>query len=293
MADQTALPRANAAGTIRFPGTDITINRMGYGAMQLAGPGVFGPPKDVEQAKAVLREAVALGVDHIDTSDFYGPHVTNQIIREALAPYPANLTLVSKIGSYRDDKANWILDRSSKCLTAGVEDNLKNLGIEQVPVVNLRMGGPEDDVIAPMETMAKLKEQGLIGHIGLSTVTQAQIVAARDIAPVVCIQNPYNIVMRDDDALIDWLAEEGIPYVPYFPLGGFTPIKSEALNAIATEAGATSQQVALAWLLQRSANIAVIPGTKSVEHLRQNIAAASLKLSPEIIAKLDALGNKA
>ncbi|MEO6300558.1 MAG: oxidoreductase [Paracoccaceae bacterium] len=283
------LRNAAAAGRFTFPGTDISVNRMGYGAMQLAGPHVFGEPKDPVEARAVLKEALGLGVDHIDTSDFYGPHVTNRLIREALFPYPANLTLVTKIGAKRDDKGAWIHDLTPDFLRRSVRDNLERLGLEQMAIVNLRISGPNDDMVAPMTAMRQMQDDGLIAHIGVSAVTTAQLRVARDIAPVVCVQNHYNLVQRGDDAMIDALAAEGIAYVPYFPLGGFTPIQTDGLKDVAAALGRTDQQVALAWLLQRSPNILLIPGTSSRDHLRDNIAAASLELPKEMLARLDQL----
>ena len=281
---------AAAAGRFTFPGTDISVNRMGYGAMQLAGPGVFGPAKDPEEARAVLREALALGVDHIDTSDFYGPHVTNRLIREALHPYADNLTLVTKIGAFRDEKGGWIHNHDADFLRRSVEDNLERLGLSRMAIVNLRMFTPQDDISTPMRAMRQMQEEGLIGHIGLSTVDLAQITTARQIAPIVCVQNLYNLAHRSDDAVIDALAGDGIAYVPYFPLGGFQPLQMEALNAVAARLGESAQSVALAWLLQRSPNILVIPGTASRDHLRSNIAAASLRLDDEALALLNRLG---
>lgn len=284
---------AAAAGRFTFPGTDISVNRMGYGAMQLAGPHVFGPPADPEECRAVLKEAVALGVDHIDTSDFYGPHVTNDLIREALYPYDKSLTLVTKIGAWRDDKGDWILERSADFLRKSVEDNLERLGLERMPIVNLRMGGPEDDIAAPMRVMRDMQEEGLIAHIGISTVDMAQLDIARDIAPVVCVQNQYNLVQRGDDAMIDALAGDGIAYVPYFPLGGFTPLQADALSGVAGDLGQSPQSVALAWLLQRSPNILLIPGTSRRAHLRENVAAAGLKLDEASLKRLDAIVSAA
>jgi aryl-alcohol dehydrogenase-like predicted oxidoreductase len=283
------LPAA-AAGRFTFPGTSISVNRMGYGAMQLAGPHVFGEPRDSDEARAVLREALALGVDHIDTSDYYGPYVTNRLIREALFPYPDELTLVTKIGAWRDDKGGWILERSAGFLRKSVEDNLQRLSVDRMHIVNLRMGGPEDDIAAPMRAMRQMQDEGLIAHIGVSTVSAAQLQVARDIAPVVCVQNHYNLVHRDDDAMIDALAEAGIAYVPYFPLGGFTPLQTEELTQVANEMGRTPQSVALAWLLQRSPNILVIPGTSRPAHLRDNIAAAGLSLGQEQLCRLNGIG---
>jgi pyridoxine 4-dehydrogenase len=281
-----------AAGTFRLGDRDV--NRMGYGAMQLAGPGVFGPPKDRAAAIAVLRAAVESGVDHIDTSDYYGPHVTNQIIREALHPYPDDLTIVTKLGAVRGDDASWIPALAPAELEAGLRDNLRNLGVEAIDVVNLRLGGlhgPEEGSLEPQfAALAELQRKGLIRHLGLSNVTLKQLEEAQGIAPVVCIQNHYNIVHRGDDAMIDALTEQGIAYVPFFPLGGFSPIQSGRLEEIAARLGATPMQVALAWLLQRSPNILLIPGTSSVAHLDQNLEAANVALSPETVAELDAIG---
>ncbi|WP_312947161.1 aldo/keto reductase family oxidoreductase [Superficieibacter sp.] len=273
---------------------DRQVKRIGYGAMQLAGPGVFGPPKNIEAAHEVLREAIASGVNHIDTSDFYGPYVTNKIIREALAPYPDDLVIVSKIGARRDDKANWLPAFSAPELRQAVESNLTNLGIEQIEVINLRLmfgtHAPEEGSLeAPLSVLAELQQEGLIRHIGLSNVTMTQIEEAKKICNIVCVQNHYNLVHRHDDAMIDALAAEGIPYVPFFPLGGFTPIQSTRLNELAKQHQATPMQLALAFLLQRSENILLIPGTGSVAHLRENLAAAELTLSPELIDELNAL----
>jgi aryl-alcohol dehydrogenase-like predicted oxidoreductase len=285
----------NKAGTFRLGDRDV--NRMGYGAMQLAGPGVFGPPKDREQAIAVLREAVASGVNHIDTSDYYGPHVVNEIIREALSPYPDNLVLVTKLGARRGDDASWLVWNEPEELAKGLRDNLDRLGLEAMEVVNLRiMGtghGPEEGSIASqVEAMAELQRQRLVRHIGLSNVTRKQIEEAQSITPIVCVQNHFNLVHRDDDDLIDWLAEQGIAYTPFFPLGGFSPLQSEGLAAIAAELEATPMQVALAWLLQRSPNILLIPGTSSLGHLRENLAAAELELSGDVVRRLNAIGEK-
>ena len=284
------------AGTFRLGDRDV--NRMGYGAMQLAGPGVFGPPKDREQAIAVLREAVASGVNHIDTSDYYGPHVVNQIIREALSPYPDDLVLVTKLGARRGDDASWLSWNKPDELAQGLRDNLGRLGVDTMEVANLRiMGavhGPAEGSIADqVEAMAELQRQGLVRHIGLSNVTAKQVKQARSIAPIACVQNHYNLVHRDDDALIDWLAEQGIAYVPFFPLGGFTPLQSDELSGIAAEIDATPMQVALAWLLQRSPNILLIAGTSSLTHLRENLAAAELELSADVVARLDRIGETA
>jgi aryl-alcohol dehydrogenase-like predicted oxidoreductase len=282
------------AGTYRLG--DRSVNRMGYGAMQLAGPGVFGPPKDREQAIAVLREAVASGVNHIDTSDFYGPHVVNEIIREALSPYPDSLVLVTKLGARRGDDASWIAWNQPDELAAGLRDNLRNLGVETMEIANLRIMGEihgpiEGSIGSQVEAMAELQRQGLVRHIGLSNVTKRQVEEAQRIAPVVCVQNHYNLVHRGDDELIDWLAEQGIAYVPFFPLGGFSPLQSEELSAIAAEVGATPMQVALAWLLQRSPNVLLIPGTSSLAHLRENLAAAELELSRDVLARLEMIGR--
>jgi pyridoxine 4-dehydrogenase len=282
--------------TDTFPFAGRQIRRMGYGAMQLAGPGVFGPPKNRDAALAVLREAVAQGVNHIDTSDFYGPHITNQLIREALHPYPADLVIVTKLGAVRGSDGAWLAAQEPQDLERGVQDNLRNLGLDALEVVNMRLMG---DVHAPSEgsiekqitALAELQQRGLIRHIGLSNATPAQVAEAQRIAKIVCVQNHYNLVHRTDDALIDQLADKGIAYVPFFPLGGFTPIQSSALTDIAQTIGATPMQVALAWLLQRAPNILLIPGTSSVAHLRENLAAASLTLSGEILAKLDAIGR--
>jgi aryl-alcohol dehydrogenase-like predicted oxidoreductase len=282
-----------AAGT--FPLADRTVNRMGFGAMQLAGPGVFGPPKDHDAALAVLREAVAAGVDHIDTSDFYGPHVTNRLIREALHPYPGDLTIVTKLGAVRGNDASWIPALDPADLTQGVHDNLRHLGIDALDIVNLRVGGlhgpGEGSIEAPFTALAALQQQGLIRHLGLSNVTSGQIAEARAIAEVVCVQNHYNLVHRADDALIDALRDEGIAYVPFFPLGGFTPLQSSSLSEVAARLGATPMQIALAWLLHRAPNILLIPGTSSVAHLHENLAAAAITLSGEVLAELDAIGK--
>lgn len=284
-------PDAGAAGRFTFPGTSISVNRMGYGAMQLAGPHVFGEPKNPEEARAVLREALELGIDHIDTSDFYGPYVTNRLIRETLHPYSPALTIVTKVGAWRDEKGGWFLEHNADFLRKSVEDNLEHLGLERLAIVNLRMAGPADDVATPMKAMRQMQDEGLIAHIGLSTVDANQIKIARDIAPVVCVQNHYNLVQRADDALIDELAADGIAYVPYFPLGGFTPLQVEDLNRVAAELDETPHAVALAWLLQRSPNVLLIPGTSSSAHLRVNISAASLKLDEATMRDLNALAS--
>jgi pyridoxine 4-dehydrogenase len=283
-------------GSFTFPGTSLRVHRLGYGAMQLAGPGVFGPPRDVDGAIALLREAVRLGVNHIDTSDFYGPHVTNQLIKQALHPYSSDLVLVTKIGFLRGEDKSWYPARSAAQLTSAVHDNLAHLGLDALDVVNLRCGGahgPNDESVAEkVGVLLDLKQQGLVRHIGLSTVTLAQYEEARAITEIVCVQNQYNVAQRADDALIAKLAHDGVAYVPYFPLGGFTPLQSSALEEVAAAAQATPTQVALAWLLQRSPNILLIPGTSSLGHLRENLAAAQLQLSPEMIATLDAIGSK-
>jgi pyridoxine 4-dehydrogenase len=273
---------------------DRSVSRMGYGAMQLAGPGVFGPPKDRETAIAVLREAVASGVNHIDTSDFYGPHVVNQLIREALHPYPNDLVIVTKVGAVRGPDASWIPAREPADLVKGVHDNLENLGVDALDVVNMRVGavhGPADGSIAPqIEALAELQRQGLIRHIGLSNVTIAQLEEAQAIAPIVCVQNHYNLVHRDDDALVDALAKTGVAYVPFFPLGGFSPLQSSALSDVAARLDATPMQVALAWLLHRAPNMLLIPGTSSLGHLRENLAAAAITLAPAVLAELGGIG---
>ncbi|MFX1682411.1 aldo/keto reductase family oxidoreductase [Mitsuaria sp. CC2] len=280
------------AGTFKLGSR--TVTRIGYGAMQLAGPGVFGPPKDRAAAVAVLREAVALGVDHIDTSDFYGPHVTNQIIREALHPYRDGLTIVTKVGARRGEDASWQPAQSAEALTQQVHDNLRNLGLDVLDVVNLRsmidVHGPAEGSLEPQLTaLAKLQASGLIRHIGLSNVTSRQVADARKIVDIVCVQNQYNLAHRNDDALLDQLAGDGIAFVPFFPLGGFSPLQSDSLSTVATELGATAMQVALAWLLQRSPNLVLIPGTSSVDHLRQNLQAAALTLPADAVRRLDAM----
>ena len=273
---------------------DRRVNRMGYGAMQLAGPGVFGPPKDADQALAVLREAIASGVDHIDTSDFYGPYVTNRLIREALHPYPAKLTLVTKVGARRGDDGSWLPAQAPAELVSAVHDNLRHLGVDALDVVNLRITGAlhapaEESIAEQFSVLADLQRQGHIRHLGLSNVTSAQVKEARAIAPVVCVQNLYNLAVRADDAFIDELAKLGIAYVPYFPLGGFTPLQSTRLTGAAAQLDATPMQVALAWLLRRAPNILLIPGTSSVAHLRENLAAADLVLPDDTLKELDAV----
>jgi pyridoxine 4-dehydrogenase len=275
----------------------MTLNRMGYGAMQLAGPHVWGPPRDVDQAVAVLREAVAAGVNHIDTSDYYGPYVTNQIIKQALHPYPDGLVIVTKVGARRGEDKSWIPALSRQELIDAVYDNLRNLGLDRLDVVNLRVGGlmapTEGSIEEPLTVLAELKRQGLIRHLGLSTVSPEQLAEAQTIAEIVCIQNMYNVANRDDDRFIDALALQGIAYVPYFPLGGFSPLQSSTLNSVAASLQATPMQVALAWLLQRSPNILLIPGTSSLEHLRENLRAATMQLPSKAIADLDSIGLSA
>jgi pyridoxine 4-dehydrogenase len=274
---------------------DLELTRVGYGAMQLAGPGVFGPPENRDAAIAVLRTAVDLGITHIDTADFYGPHVTNEIIREALAPYPDDLHIVTKVGARRDEEGGWPHARTPAELQEQVHDNLRRLGLEVLDFVNLRVGGfdaPEPGSLAEQfEALAELQQQGLIRHLGVSTVNAEQIAEAQSIALVVCVQNLYNLARRDDDALIDSLAAQGIAYVPYFPLGGFSPLQSDALEAVAKRLDATPMAVALAWLLQRSPNVLLIPGTSSVAHLRENVAGAGLTLPADALAELDAIGG--
>ena len=284
---------AKLGGTFTFPTTSITVHRMGYGAMQLAGPGVYGPPRDPDQALAVLRAAIAAGVDHIDTSDFYGPHVTNQLIKRALHPYPRGLAIVSKLGARRTPDKAWIPALSADELASGLADNLANLGLEAMDLVHLRVGGvhgPDDRSIAePLRVLVGLQERGLVRHLGLSNVSAKQIAEARSITPIVSVQNYYNLAHRNDDKLVDELARDGIAYSPFFPLGGFTPLQSDQLAQVATELGATAMQVALAWLLQRSPNILLIPGTSSLAHLEQNLAAANLVLPPATVRRLDAI----
>jgi len=291
------MSEATLGGQFTFPGTSLTVQRMGYGAMQLAGPGVWGPPKDPDSAIAVLHEAIAAGVNHIDTANFYGPHVTNQIIRQALHPYTSGVVIVTKLGGRRPADKSWQPAISPEELTAGVHDNLRNLGLEALDIVNYRrMGsghGPEEGSIAEQVTvLADLQNKGLIRHIGLSNVTAAQVAEAQAITGIVCVQNNYNLAHRDDDALIDDLARQGIPYVPFFPLGGFTPLQSSTLSTVAVRLGATPMQVALAWLLHRSPNILLIPGTSSVIHLRENLAASQLMLSSETLEDLDGIADE-
>jgi pyridoxine 4-dehydrogenase len=277
---------------------DITVHRMGYGAMQLAGPGVFGEPKDRDGAIAVLRTAIQMGINHIDTSDFYGPHITNQIIKEALYPYPDSLTIVTKVGAKRDNTGNWLPATSPDELRQAVHDNLENLGLDVLDIVNFRIHSREDNhgtsyesIAEPFSVLAELQKQGLIRHLGISTATAEQITEAQSIAPVVCVQNMYNIANRDDDALIDSLAAQGIAYVPYFPLGGFSPLQSETLNSVAQRLGASPMGVALAWLLQRSPNILLIPGTSSVAHLQENVAGASTQLPQDALEELNSIAG--
>lgn len=283
----------NLGGDFTFPGTSLKVRRLGYGAMQLAGPGVYGPPKDPDAALAVLRKAISLGVNHIDTSDFYGPHVTNQIIREALQPYTEDLAIVTKVGAMRPADKSWQPALSADDITSAIHDNLRNLGLESLHIVNLRVGGLEgptqQSIAEPLRVLVDLKNQGLIRHLGLSNVSPAQLKEAQEITEIVCIQNHYNLVHREDDAFIDDLAAQGIAYVPFFPLGGFSPLQSSGLDTIASSLDATPMQVALSWLLHRSPNILLIPGTSSVAHLQENLNAADLPLSPEIMARLEAL----
>jgi pyridoxine 4-dehydrogenase len=292
MANQTKL-----GGTFKFPSASSGVYRMGYGAMQLSGPEIFGPPRDVDAAIAVLREAVAAGVNHIDTSDYYGPHVTNEIIKKALHPYPAGLVIVTKLGARRGTDKSWIPALSRKELIDGAHDNLRNLGLERLDVVNLRTGGfsepAEGSIEEPLSALVELKRQGLIGHIGLSNVTPKQLAEAQKMTDVVCIQNFYNVAQRGDDSFLDALAQQGIAYVPFFPLGGFTPLQSSVLDQVAASLKVTPMQIALAWLLQRSPNILLIPGTSSTNHLRENLSAASLELPSDVIAQLNSIGAKA
>ena len=276
---------------------DRQVARLGYGAMQLAGPGVFGPPKDEARALQVLRDAVAAGVNHIDTSDFYGPHITNQLIKKALHPYADDLVIVTKVGARRNDKGGWLPAFTPEALTQAVEDNLRNLGLDVMEVVNLRsmldVHGPKEGSLEPqVEAMIKLKERGLVRHIGLSNVTAKQVADAQAMTPIACVQNLYNLANRQDEALLDQLAAQGIPHVPFFPLGGFSPLQSDQLSEVAIELNATPLQVALAWLLQRSPNILLIPGTSSPEHLKQNLASSEVTLTPEIVQRLNTIGQR-
>jgi pyridoxine 4-dehydrogenase len=290
------LQQTDLAGSFTLPGTTMTVNRMGYGAMQLAGAGVFGPPPDVNEAIAVLREAVESSVNHIDTSDYYGPHVTNQIIKQALHPYPDGLVIVTKLGSRRGADKSWIPAHSRQELIDGLHGNLRNLGLETMDVVNLRVGSvlepAEGSIEEPLSILAELKQQGLIRHIGLSNVTPKQIDEAQRITEIVSVENFYNVAHRDDDDLIDNLSEKGIAYVPFFPLGGFTPLQSSVLDAAAASIQATPMQVALAWLLQRSPNILLIPGTSSRKHLRENLQAATLQIPTEVLADLESIPSQ-
>jgi pyridoxine 4-dehydrogenase len=293
-----AMSEDTLGGRFTFPGTSLTVQRIGYGAMQLAGPGVWGPPKDPDGAVTLLREAVAAGVNHIDTSDFYGPHVTNQIIRQTLHPYPSQLVIVTKLGCRRPPDKSWQPAVTPQDLTDGVHDNLRNLGLDVLEIVNYRalgtIHGPKEGSIAEQVTvLADLKRKGLIRHIGLSNVTAAQVTEAQAITDVVCVQNNYNLANRHDDALIDDLARQEIPYVPFFPLGGFTPLQSSILSDVADRLDATPMQIALAWLLHRSPNILLIPGTSSIVHLRENLAAGQLTLSPQILSELDGIAASA
>ncbi len=284
----------NLGGSFTLRGTSIGLNRMGYGAMQLAGPQVWGPPRDMDAAIAVLREAVAAGVNHIDTSDFYGPHVTNQIIKQALHPYETGLVIVTKVGARRPEDKSWVHALSRQELIDAVHDNLRNLGLDTLDVVNLRVGGmlepSEGSIEEPLTVLVELKRQGLIRHLGLSNITPNQLAEAQAITEIVCVQNLYNVALRRDDGFIDDLARQGIAYVPFFPLGGFTPLQSSAIDRAAAALGATPMQVALAWLLQRSPNILLIPGTSSVKHLRENLEAARLRFPSEILSDLDSIG---
>jgi pyridoxine 4-dehydrogenase len=292
----TSNDETKLGGKFTFPSTSMTVHRMGYGAMQLAGPGVFGPPRDPDGAVAVLREAIAAGVNHIDTSDFYGPHVTNQIIKKALHPYPNGLVIVTKVGARRGADKSWIPALSPKELIDGVHDNLRNLGLDVLDVVNLRVGGleapSEGSIVEPLATLVELKRQGLIRHIGLSNVSPTQLAEGQSLTEIVCVQNFYNVAHRNDDAFIDDLARQGIAYVPFFPLGGFNPLQSVALDTVGDSLGATPMQVALAWLLQRSPNVLLIPGTSSMQHLRENLAASELTLPTDALAKLNAICAK-
>jgi aryl-alcohol dehydrogenase-like predicted oxidoreductase len=294
------IEQIDLAGSFTLPGSATTLNRVGYGAMQLAGRDgnrlVWGPPRDIDAAIALLREAVASGVNHIDTADFYGPHVTNQIIRKALSPYPDDLVILTKVSARRGEDGSWIPAFSREELTAAIHDNLHNLGLDVLDVVNLRSmfsihEPAEGSIEAPLTVLAELQQKGLVRHIGLSNVTPAQIAEARQIAPIVCVQNHYNLAHRTDDALIADLARDGIAYVPFFPLGGFTPLQSATLSDVAARLGATPMQVALAWLLQRSPNILVIPGTSSIQHLRENLEVARLQIPPELVSDLDSIGG--
>ena len=289
------IEQIDLAGSFTLPGKSMTLHRMGYGAMQLAGADVWGPPRDVNAALAVLREAVESGVNHIDTSDFYGPHVTNQLIKQALHPYARDLVIVTKVGARRGPDKSWHHALSRQELVDGVHDNLKNLGLECLDVVNLRVGGIEEpgqeSIEEPLTVLVELKRQGLIRQIGLSNISRAQLAEAQTITEIVCVQNFYNVAHRNDDAFIDELAAQGIAFVPFFPLGGFTPLQSSALDAAAASLNATPMQVALAWLLQRSQNVLLIPGTSTLSHLRENLKASTLQIPPAVIADLDLIGR--
>jgi pyridoxine 4-dehydrogenase len=289
------IEQKNLGGSLTLPSTSMTLNRMGYGAMQLAGPGVWGPPRDVNAAIAVLREAVESGVNHIDTSDYYGPHVTNQLIKKALHPYTKDLVIVTKVGARRGPDKSWLHALSRQELVDAVHDNLRNLGLDHLDVVNLRVGGVmepgEESIEEPLTTLIELKQEGLIHRIGLSNISPKQFAEAQAMTEIVCVQNFYNVAQRKDDAFIDDLAGQGIAYVPFFPLGGFTPLQSSELDAAAASLKATPMQVALAWLLQRSPNILLIPGTSSLAHLRENLQAPMLQIPRKVIADLDAIGG--
>jgi pyridoxine 4-dehydrogenase len=290
------IAKTDLADSFTLPGTSMTVNRMGYGAMQLVGPGVWGPPRDVDGAIAILREAIESGVNHIDTSDYYGPHVTNKIIQQALHPYPDGLVIVTKLGARRGVDKSWIPALSRQELIDGTRDNLRNLGLDALDVVNLRVGGftepSEGSIEEPLTALAELKRQGLIRHIGLSNITPKQLTEAQTITEIVCVQNFYNVAQRKDDALIDALAAQGIAYVPFFPLGGFSPLQSSELDTAAATLGVTSMQLALAWLLQRSPNILLIPGTSSFKHLRENLRASQLHIPAEMLANLNSIGKQ-
>ena len=289
------IKQTHLATSFSLPGTSLTINRIGYGAMQLAGPEVWGPPRDVDAAIAVLREAVDSGVNHIDTSDYYGPHITNQLIKRALHPYPKDLLIVTKVGARRGEDKSWIPALSRQGLFDGIHDNLRNLGLDVLDVVNLRVGGftepSEGSIEEPLTVLAELKRQGLIRHIGLSNITPRQLAEAQTMTEIVCVQNFYNVANRKDDGFIIDLASQGVAYVPFFPLGGFSPLQSSALNAAAASLHATPMQIALAWLLQRSPNILLIPGTSSLRHLRENLQAATLQIPPEVLSDLDTISR--
>jgi len=286
----------NLGGSFTFANTSMRVNRMGYGAMQLAGPQVWGPPRDREEAVRVLQEATEAGVNHIDTSDYYGPHVTNQIIKQALHPYVDGVVIVTKVGARRGPDKSWIQALSRQDLIDAIHDNLRNLGLDKLDVVNLRVGDvlkpSEGSIEEPLTVLAELQRQGLIRHLGLSNVTPRQFADAQKISEIVCVQNFFNVAQRDDDAFVEELAEQGVAYVPFFPLGGFSPLQSSELDAVAASVGATPMQVALAWLLQHASNILLIPGTSSVKHLRENLQAAALQIPPEAIAKLDSIADR-